>query len=159
MVVLGFAGSSPTYSFIEIESRPMTFPRPLPSPNALTAPYWQAAHQGELKLPRCDACAKFHFYPRTACPHCGAMQFSWQRVSGNGAVYSFTVVHRAPSKGFEALVPYVVAVVALDEGPHLMTRLTQVQPDAVRIGMRVQVAFEKQDDETTLPVFRAEEKS
>ena len=53
----------------------------------------------------------------------------------------------------------MVAVVALDEGPHLMTRLTQVQPDAVRIGMRVQVAFEKQDDETTLPVFRAEEKS
>lgn len=137
----------------------MEFPRPLPSPNPLTAPYWQAAHQGELKMPRCDACAKFHFYPRAACPHCGATQISWRRVSGNGEVYSFTVVHRAPSKGFEPLVPYAVVVVALDEGPHLMTRLTQVQPDAVRIGMRVQVDFEKQDDATTLPVFRPAEKS
>ncbi len=128
--------------------------RPLPSPNPLTAPYWQAAHQHELKLPRCDTCAKFHFYPRTACPYCGSTQLAWQDVSGNGEVYSFTAVHRAPSKGFEELVPYVVAVVALDEGPHLMTRLTSIDPDEVRIGLRVQVAFEKQDDETTLPVFR-----
>lgn len=132
----------------------MTLPRPLPSPNALTAPYWQAAHQGELKLPRCEACTKFHFYPRSACPHCGATQLSWQRVSGKGEVYSFTVVHRAPSKGFEELVPYAVAVVALEEGPHLMTRLKDVDPAEVRIGLRVQVEFEKQDDETTLPVFR-----
>ena len=132
----------------------MSFPRPLPSPNALTAPYWQAAHQRELKLPRCVVCAKFHFYPRSACPHCGSTQLGWHTVSGKGEVYSFTVVHRAPSKGFEELVPYVVAVVALAEGPHLMTRLTQVSPDAVRIGMPVQVDFEKQDDETTLPVFR-----
>ena len=132
----------------------MNFPRPLPSPNALTAPYWQAAHQGELKLPRCDACAKFHFYPRAACPHCGSTALTWQAVSGAGEVYSFTVVHRAPSKGFESQVPYVVAVVALAEGPHLMTRLVEVQPDTVRIGLPVQVVFERQDDETTLPVFK-----
>ncbi len=133
--------------------------RPLPSPNPLTAPYWQAAHQHELKLPCCDACAKFHFYPRATCPHCGSTQLAWQAVSGKGELYSFTVVHRAPSKGFDALVPYVVAVVALDEGPHLMTRLTHIAPEAARIGLRVQVAFEKQDDETTLPVFCPEEKS
>jgi uncharacterized protein len=132
----------------------MTLSRPLPSPNALTAPYWQAAHQGELQLPRCTACAKFHFYPRSTCPHCGSPHLAWQKVSGLGEVYSYTVVHRAPSKGFEALVPYVVAVVALAEGPHLMTRLVQVPPTAVRIGMRVMVEFEPQDDESTLPVFR-----
>ena len=134
----------------------MSFPRPLPSPNPLTAPYWQAALNCELKLPHCEACAKFHFYPRSTCPHCGSMQLVWHKVSGKGEVYSFTVVHRAPSKGFEALVPYVVAVVALAEGPHLMTRLIAVQPDVVRIGMRVCVEFEKQDEETTLPVFKPE---
>jgi len=64
------------------------------------------------------------------------------------------VVHRAPSKGFAEQVPYVVAVVTLAEGPHLMTRLTQVKPDAVKIGMQVEVDFERQDEETTLPVFR-----
>jgi uncharacterized protein len=130
------------------------FPRPLPSPNALTAPYWEAAARGELQLPRCTACSRFHFYPRATCPHCGADTLTWQAVSGAGEVYSFTVVQRAPSKGFETLVPYVVAVVALDEGPHMMTRLIDVQPDTVRIGMPVQVAFEPQDEVTRLPVFR-----
>ena len=134
----------------------MTFPRPLPSSNALTEPYWQAAHQRELKLPRCESCAKFHFYPRSACPHCGSTALAWQAVSGKGEVYSYTVVHRAPSQGFAEQVPYVVAVVALAEGPHLMTRLTGVTPDAVRIGMPVCVEFEKQDEETTLPVFKPE---
>jgi uncharacterized protein len=132
------------------------FPRPLPSPNALTEPYWQAAHAHELKLPRCEACAKFHFYPRTLCPHCGSTKLAWQNVSGKAEVYSFTVVHRAPSKGFAESVPYVVAVVALDEGPHLMTRLTQMEPQSVHIGLRVKVDFERQDDETTLPVFRCD---
>lgn len=129
------------------------FPRPFPSPNALTAAYWDAAARGELQLPHCEACGKFHFYPRAACPHCGSQKLGWRAVSGYGEVYSFTVVHRAPSKGFEALVPYVVAVVALDEGPHMMTRLVDVQSDTVRIGLRVQVAFEKQDEQTALPVF------
>jgi uncharacterized OB-fold protein len=137
----------------------MSFPRPLPSPNPLTEPYWLAANQGELKLPRCAACTKFHFYPRSTCPHCGSVQLEWQAVSGKGEVYSYTVVHRAPSKGFADQVPYVVAVVALAEGPHLMTRLTHVPPEEARIGMRVQVEFEKQDEEITLPVFRPETQS
>ena len=132
----------------------MPFPRPLPSPNPLTEPYWQAAQQRLLKLPRCEACANFHFYPRAVCPYCGSGALGWQDVSGKGEVYSYTVVHRAPSKGFAEQVPYVVAVVALAEGPHLMTRLTQVAPEAVRIGLKVVVDFEQQDEETTLPVFR-----
>lgn len=130
------------------------FPRPLPSPNPLTAPYWQAALKGELQLPRCEACGKFHFYPRATCPHCGSPRLAWQAVSGKGEVYSYTVVQRAPSKGFEALVPYVVAVIALDEGPHMMTRLVDVKLDAVHVGLKVEVQFEQQDEETRLPVFR-----
>jgi uncharacterized protein len=132
----------------------VSFPRPLPSPNALTEPYWNALQRRELKLPCCEACAKFHFYPRSVCPHCGSANLVWRNVSGRGEVYSFTVVHRAPSNGFADLVPYVVAVVALAEGPHLMTRVTQVQPDAVKIGLALQVEFETQDAETTLPLFR-----
>jgi len=132
----------------------MTLPRPLPSPNPLTTPYWQAAARGEFLLPHCTACGEFHFYPRAVCPHCGADWLDWRRASGIGEVYSYTVVHRAPSKGFEAGVPYVVAVVALAEGPHMMTRLINIAPSKVRIGLRVAVEFEKQDDETSLPVFR-----
>ncbi len=127
---------------------------PLPSPNALTAPYWQAALQRELKLPRCGDCGKFHFYPRSACPHCRSQKLAWAAVSGKGEVYSFTVVHRAPSKGFEADVPYVVAVIALDEGPHLMSRLIDVKPDAVHIGQRVTVDFQQCADDAAMPVFK-----
>ena len=127
---------------------------PLPSPNALTAPYWQAAKQHQLKLPRCEDCGKFHFYPRSSCPHCRSQKLAWQAVSGKGNIYSFTVVHRAPSKGFEGEVPYVVAVVALDEGPHLMTRVVDVSADAVKIGMRVRVAFEDKADDIAMPVFK-----
>ena len=128
--------------------------RPLPSPNPLTAPYWQAALQGEFKLPRCEDCGRFHFYPRAVCPHCGSAKLAWHKASGHGEVYSYTVVNRAPSKGFEALVPYVVAVVALDEGPHLMTRLIDVDPNAVRIGLKVTVTFDAVADDVNLPVFR-----
>ena len=128
---------------------------PLPSPNALTAPYWQAALQRELKLPRCEDCGKFHFYPRSACPHCRSQRLTWAQVSGKGEVYSFTVVYRAPSKGFEADVPYVVAVIALDEGPHLMSRLIDVQPDSVRIGQRVTVDFQQRADDIVMPVFKS----
>jgi uncharacterized OB-fold protein len=127
---------------------------PLPSPNALTAPYWQAAKQGQLQMPRCDDCGQFHFYPRSACPHCHSQKLTWVRVSGKGEVYSHTVVHRAPSKGFETQVPYVVAVVALDEGPHLMTRVVGIVPDAVKIGLRVTVVFEDKAEDIALPVFR-----
>jgi uncharacterized OB-fold protein len=79
---------------------------------------------------------------------------AWKDVSGKGEVYSDTGVHRAPSKGFAQDVPYVVAVVALDEGPHRMTRLVGVQPQAVRIGLQVVVEFARKNDETVLPVFR-----
>ena len=132
----------------------MNFPRPLPSPNPLTAPYWQAAKQHQLKLPHCEDCGRFHFYPRSTCPHCRSQKLAWQAVSGKGNIYSFTVVHRAPSKGFEGEVPYVVAVVALDEGPHLMTRVVPPAADAVKIGMRVSVAFEDKADDIALPVFQ-----
>ena len=77
----------------------------------------------------------------------------WTAVSGRGTLYSFTVVHRAPSTAFAAEVPYVVAVVELDEGVRLMSNLIRCAPDAVRIGMPLKVAFRKLSDSVTLPVF------
>jgi uncharacterized OB-fold protein len=67
------------------------------------------------------------------------MAIEWQPASGRGEVHSFTVVHRAPSPAFAADVPYVIAIVASREGPHLMTRLVGIEPDQVRIGLAVRV--------------------
>src|SRR5437016_5339502 len=98
----------------------MTDPdRPVPTPDAATAPYWQAAREHRLLLPRCLDCGRHHFYPRTLCPHCASPRIEWREVSGRGQVYSFTIVHRPPSPAFAADVPYVLASIALEEGPHL----------------------------------------
>jgi len=127
--------------------------RPLPAPDPATAPYWAAACGHRLSLPRCEACGEFHFYPRPLCPHCGSPRLAWTDVSGKGTIYSLTVVQRAPSPAFADMVPYVVAIVALDEGPHLMSNIIGCPADAVRIGMPVRATFLDIGAEASLPLF------
>jgi len=127
--------------------------RPVPVPDALTAPYWEAARAHRFALPRCEECGRFHFYPRSLCPYCYSPRLAWTQASGRGTVYSFSVIHRAPSPAFAADVPYIVATVALEEGPHLMTNVVNCAPDNVRIGMPVTVDFLDLGDEA-LPVFK-----
>jgi len=90
-------------------------------------------------LPRCEGCGKFHFYPRPVCPHCQGAKLAWAEASGKGAVYSHSTVHRAPSPEFKDDVPYVVAIVETDEGPHLLSRVVGISPEKVSIGMRLRV--------------------
>ena len=99
-------------------------------------------------LPRCGDCGKFYFYPRPACPHCQGLKLAWAEASGKGEVYSHSTVHRAPSEAFKGDVPYVIAIVKTDEGPHLLSRVVGVAPEAVKIGMRL-----KLKPGTPLPVF------
>ena len=127
--------------------------RPAPVADALSAPYWDSVAQGRFTLPRCAACGRFHFYPRPACPHCGGETFTWTEASGRGSVYSFSIVHRAPSAAFAGDVPYVVAIVATDDAAHQVRTVVGVRPDAVRIGMRVRVRVEAQGDAPMLPLF------
>jgi uncharacterized OB-fold protein len=127
--------------------------KPVPLPDPATRDYWDAASRGELRLPRCTSCSKVHFYPRPACPHCGGTAFDWPRASGAGTIYSFTVVQRAPSPAFEGDVPYVVAIIALDEGPHLMSNVVGVDPSTVRIGQHVEVQFRDAAEGVRVPVF------
>ena len=131
----------------------MTEERPLPPPDPGTAAFWEGARAHKLLLPRCEACGRVHFYPRARCPHCGSSELTWIEASGRGSVYSFTVVQRPPSSAFKSMVPYVVAIVALEEGPHLMTNIRGCPPHEVRIGMPVDVAWEDIEPATTLPYF------
>lgn len=127
--------------------------RPLPVPDALTRPYWDAAKMHRLDLPRCDSCGRWHFYPRSVCPFCGSSSLRWVSVSGRGRIYSMTSVHRAPSPAFAVNVPYVVAIIALEEGPHLMSAVIDCDSRDVKIDMRVRASFLEVGD-TVLPVFR-----
>lgn len=127
--------------------------RPIPVPDPATEPYWAGVRESRLRLPFCTSCDKFHFYPRSFCPHCGAASIEWREASGRGHVHSFTVVYRPPSPAFAAHVPYVVGIVSLEEGPQMMTNVVGIAPDAVRIGMPVKVAFETREEGVVIPVF------
>ena len=100
--------------------------------------YWEKTGDS-FALPFCSQCAQFHFYPKPACPHCGNTDVSQSEASGYGEVYSFSIVYRSPSPAFKDEVPYVIAIVATSEGPHLMTRLVDVPSNLLAIGLRVKV--------------------
>lgn len=115
--------------------------------------YWNRTRDLGFALPRCADCGAYHFYPRPACPSCGSTRVAPSAVAPTGSVYSYSVVHRAPSAAFAPDVPYVVAIVATDAGPHLMTRIVGAPPEDVRIGLRVRVRARAPDDAPAPPVF------
>lgn len=116
--------------------------RPLPVPNADTAPFWEGCARGELRLQRCTACGAAQLPPRVVCAACHGGSLTWEVASGRGRVASHTRVHRPPSSAFKAEAPYVVALVALEEGPRIMLRLRGAAAAAPRIGDAVRVRFD-----------------
>ena len=116
-------------------------------------PYWQGLAQGELRIQRCDACGRAVFYPRTLCPLCFSDTLSWIVASGRGSIYSYTVAHQAFGP-FAADVPFVVAIVELEEGVRMMSRIVGAAREQVEIGKAVQVTFEAVGEDLTLPCFR-----
>jgi uncharacterized OB-fold protein len=114
-----------------------------PSPTLETEPFWQAAADGKLLLPRCNSCDAVIWYPRRFCPSCHRVDdVSWFEASGRGTVYSFTVVRQAPGP-WKAAVPYVIAYVELDEGPRILTNVVGCDADDVSIGQRVETVFDR----------------
>lgn len=128
-----------------------------PVPDADSEPYWAGIRAGELRLQRCDSCAAAVFYPRAVCPHCGGGALSWFRAAGTATVYSYTVAHRAFGE-FAGQAPFTVALVDLDEGVRMMTRIIGVPPGGVRIGQRVRMEIAQVGD-AHLPCFRPVEQA
>lgn len=130
-----------------------TYLKPQPVIDAGTRPFWDAARAHRLSIPRCRACGRHHFYPRELCPHCHSDDIEWTDVPGRGEVYSFTIARKPAGPVFEADVPYVIAMIALDEGPRMLTNIITDDVDSVRIGDRVRVRFEDVTPDLTLPKF------
>jgi uncharacterized OB-fold protein len=126
--------------------------KPLPKPTPTSRPFWEAAKRHELMLQQCGGCNAFIYYPRDRCPHCLSDQLQWQRVSGNGKVYSYTVVRRASTRSF-ADNPYVLAIVELDEGVRITTNV-DAAPESIKVGMPVAVYFDDVTAERTLVKFK-----
>jgi uncharacterized OB-fold protein len=133
-------------------SRPVP-PKPLPVPSPESAPFWHAARNHQLRIPFCNTCGKFWFPPSCLCPHCLSDDSGWREVSGLGRVHSHVVFHRAFHPAFTPDVPYMVAVIELDEGPRLISNIVGVGPEGVRCGMRVAVTYDDVTPDVTLPKF------
>ncbi len=130
--------------------------RPLPQPTELTQPYWSAANENRLVMQCCDACGRWQCYPRPFCVHCESDRIRWKDVSGRGTIYTFTINYRAPNPFMKARLPYVVAVVELDEGVRMMANIVNADLADVAIGKRVRVAFERVTEDIALPQFELE---
>jgi uncharacterized OB-fold protein len=128
--------------------RPATLPTAAPTIDPEILPYWEAAAQGDLVLPRCRGCVRLFWYPRGACPRCMSLDIEWQLSPGRGTVYSFSVVHRAAKKWGEA-TPYVLAYVTLDERITVVANVVDCDPADVEIGLAVTAVFERADDDET----------
>jgi hypothetical protein len=129
----------------------------LPVPDLETARYWEATREGKLLIKTCRTCKRAFFYPRSHCPRCWSTDTDWVESSGRGTVYTFTVVFQNDLPPFRERLPYVVAIIELDEGVRMTSNVEGVAPEDVRCGMAVQVAFrdEQRGDETiAIPVFR-----
>ncbi len=121
-------------------------------PSELTRPFWDAISAGRLIVQRCSSCEKTFFRPEVACPHCFSTEWRWIESSGRGTLYSFSIVHRAPSPAFKA--PFIFAAVDMEEGWTMFSNVIGLEPEEAKIGMKVQVSFEQLSGELALPLFR-----
>ena len=132
----------------------MSYAKPLPRLNSDNRPFWEGCTQHELRFQQCADCDHVRWPPSDLCPRCHCREVRWVNSKGIGRVYTFAVYHTAYHPGFAADLPYVVAVVALDEGPHLLTNLVDCRPDEVRCDQPVAVVWEEVTESVTLPKFR-----
>lgn len=108
-----------------------------------TRGFWEGTLAEELRAQQCAACGVLQFPGGPCCATCLSSDVTWRAVSGRGTVFSFTIVRHAFHPTFAPLVPYVVADIALDEGPIMTSMITDVDHAAVRIGMPVRVWFDE----------------
>ncbi len=130
------------------------YKKPLPVSSPESRSFWEGCRRHELLVQRCAECHAFWFPPSILCPECLGTAWEWTKISGWGRVYSFVVFHRVYHVGFTDEIPYVVAVVELEEGPRLMSNIIGCDPYDVHCEMAVEVVFEDVSETVTLPKFR-----
>jgi hypothetical protein len=109
--------------------------------------------RGELLMQWCDDCQQFAGYPKIFCPHCYSSSLTWRVASGKGHVYTFSTVVSNPPSTFLDDLPYTIAIIDLPEGPRFLTRLVNVDPEAVYCGMPVRLQPHRVDDDIVMPFF------
>ncbi len=147
------------------ELTPGVFPTILKAPHAdaTTQPFWDAAREDRLVMPRCTQCETFRLPPSPYCFACRHRETEWVELPGTGVVYSFTVVRHPLHPGLADACPYATGVVDVDgtqgAGARMLVNFIDCDVDALKIGDRVEIVWEHLDDEMSVPRFRPVSKS
>ena len=133
---------------------PAELPRFVPGRD--DAPWWEALRRRELVVQRCADCGSWRHPPGPVCPACHSARSAFERVSGRGRVFSYTIIHHAVHPALADRVPYNVVLVELPDAGNvrIISNLVDVPPEEVRVGLEVEVVFEEVDADLTLPRFR-----
>lgn len=127
--------------------------KPLPVESGETKPFWDACREGRFLIQRCRTCENYQYHYKGFCSHCWTGEIEDVAASGRGRVWSYTVVHRTRMPGFQDEVPYVVALVELDEGVKVLSNIINCAPERVNIGLSVQLTFVRADATWNIPMF------
>ena len=130
------------------------YKKPLPVIQPWSAGFWEAAKQHQLVVQTCDDCQAKIFYPRKFCPECWSSNLGWSAASGKATVFSFSITMLGIEEKFADDLPLVLAWVDLEEGVRMLTNIINCEPNAVTIGMDVEVVFEDVSPEISLPKFQ-----
>jgi len=130
------------------------YKRPLPRRRGMAGEFYEYCKKHELRFQRCTNCGTWRHVPRDMCAKCGSFDWEWAKSSGKGQVFSWTTAMQPMLPQFTDLVPYSPVVVEMDEGVRLVSWLTDVPPDELRLGLPIEVVFDDVTPEVTLPKFR-----
>jgi uncharacterized protein len=125
----------------------------LPTPEGDTIAFWDAAKEERLLIKHCLDCGEYTYYPRPFCPKCWSPNLEWHEASGNATLYTWSVIYSNDQPPFRDRVPYVAAIVDLEEGPRMITNVVDTEFDDLEIGMALTVVFRPISDDFTIPVF------
>ena len=127
--------------------------KPLPVVTPLERPFWDYARRHELRMQRCTACSRYRYPVSPVCANCDSDGYEWAQVSGRGRILSWVVFHRCYFPSFADEIPYNVAMIALDEGPVMVSNVLAPN-ESLRGSMPVEVVFEDATAEISIPKFR-----
>ena len=134
------------------------YQKPIPVMQPWSEGFWKGTKQHKLLIQECNDCKAKIFYPRKYCPECWSANLGWAEASGKAKVYTHTIMMDMVEPKFWEDLPYVLAIVELEEGIKMMTRIVGCDPEEVSMGMDVEVVFEDISDECALPFFKPAKK-
>lgn len=131
-------------------------PKPVPVPDEVTKPFWDAVNEQRLVAQFCPSCNKYQHPPQRRCAQCGADQLAFRQLSGKGTIYSWQVMHDTRIVLMQTYQPFIIAVVESEESPDVwfLTNLPGSASGQFAIGDSVIVEFEEIRPGTFLPQFR-----